>query len=56
MFEPKRPRVMILGMKLHLVNLCKFCTQNASGIITGPAQGLEARSYRPNFAGAFLER
>ena len=36
MFEPKRLRALKLCMNHHLVDVYKFCTQDAPGLITGP--------------------
>ena len=40
MFEPKRLRAVKLCMNHHLVDVYKFCTQDAPGLITGPVLGL----------------
>ena len=40
MFEPKRARAMILCLKHHLLDLYRFCTKDAPGIMTGPVSGL----------------
>ena len=40
MFELKRQRTLKLCMNHHLVDLYKFCTQDAPGLITGPVLGL----------------
>ena len=40
MFEPKRLRFLKLCMNHHLVDIYKFCAQDASGLITGPVLGL----------------
>ena len=41
MFKPKRPRAMMLCMKQQIVNLYKFCIQDAPGIIMGPTAVLK---------------
>ena len=40
MFEPKRLRTSKLCMYYDLVDVYKFCTQDAPGLITGPVLGL----------------
>ena len=40
MFEHKRLRALKLCMNHHLVDVYKFCTKDAPGLITGPVLGL----------------
>ena len=39
-FEPKRLRALKICMNHHLVDVYKFCTQDAPGLIKGPILGL----------------